>query len=780
MRCGLFKIRKLYRALSFVFVFVCIGHADDSWMVYDDTTMAIIQIEISTEALEYIYDNVDSDSMHVASVNFSNYWIDQSLDSVGFRLRGNTSRQADKKSFKLDFNHFQRGRDFYGIEKLNLNGEHNDPSIIRSKLSWDIFEDIGMPATRASHAKVYINGQYYGLYISVEHIDENFLERHYADDSGNLWKCIWPADLTYRGNDPEDYHPYYSEDRPYDLKTNKEEYDFSELANLIRIIDQNPDSIEQVISMKEVMQYFAINILTGSWDDYRFLKNNYYLYHEPDKDLFHWIPFDYDNSFSIDWSNRDWSDINPYSYANIDGSDRPLTEYLFSQPRYVDLFTHFLEFYSNEVVNLDMLEPRLDYLLDWLTPAAADDLYRTYDYGFDIDDFTNSYGYEYSNQHVKEGIKKFLLDRKNSLESQLNYQSTAPYIYDIHEHESLIPLGSEVALDISVFAPGSVDQVSFYKRVDGGVWQESQFYANPEDQTSLVELNDRWSISIYPSESGMVEWYALAFANGEMDRYPSSGFRSFTVVSMNSPGLFVNEIMAVNDSTIADEAGEYDDWFEIYNAGEESVRLEGFYMTDKKDNLTKWQFPASDIEIVPGEHMIIWCDEDQEQGTSHTNFKLSGSGEFVALVSPDGVTVIDSISFPQQQSDISYGRLVDGGDEWGFFETPSPGAYNQVLNIDGEENFPKRVSIISAYPNPFNPSCTIQFYANRPGVFLIKIYDLKGELVLDRSQNITLAGLNKWTWDGTSFSGNLVASGIYLVQVSDGISNSHTKIIMAK
>ena len=44
--------------------------------------MATIQIEISTEALEYIYDNVESDSMHVASVNFSNYWINQSLDSV--------------------------------------------------------------------------------------------------------------------------------------------------------------------------------------------------------------------------------------------------------------------------------------------------------------------------------------------------------------------------------------------------------------------------------------------------------------------------------------------------------------------------------------------------------------------------------------------------------------------------------------------------------------------------------------------------------------------------
>ena len=76
----LFKIRKFYQALSFVFVFVCIGYADDSWMVYDDTTMATIQIEIDTEDLEYIYYNIESDSMHVASVHFSNHWIDQSLD----------------------------------------------------------------------------------------------------------------------------------------------------------------------------------------------------------------------------------------------------------------------------------------------------------------------------------------------------------------------------------------------------------------------------------------------------------------------------------------------------------------------------------------------------------------------------------------------------------------------------------------------------------------------------------------------------------------------------
>ena len=776
----LLKIRKFYKTFFFVFFFFCNLFADDSWMVYDDTTMATIHIEVDSDVMEYMYNNVESDSMHSASIHFSNLWIDQSLDSVGFRLRGNTSRNADKKSFKLDFNHFIQGRDFYGVEKLNLNGEHNDPSIVRSKLCWDIFDTIGMPATRASHVKVYINGQYYGLYISVEHIDENFLDRHYADDSGNLWKCIWPADLTYRGNDPEDYHPYHSEDRPYDLKSNKEEYDFSELAKLIRIINQNPDSLDQVLNMKEVLQYFAINILTGSWDDYRFLKNNYYLYHEPDKDLFRWIPFDYDNSFSVDWFDTDWSDIDPYSYANIDGSERPLTEYIFTQPRYVDLFTHFIEFYMNEVVNLDMLGSRLDYFSDWLMPAVADDLYRTYDYGFDIDDFTDSYEYEYSNQHVKEGIKKFLVDRVNSLESQLNYQSGNPYIYDIEEHSDIVLVGGALDIHLSVFAYGSVEQVSFFSRVDSGAWQTSQFYPNPTDGTSLIEEFDRWSLSFFPSTSGVVEWYAIAFANGGTDRYPANGFGLFTAVNMNSPDIYINEIMSINDATIYDEEGEYDDWFEIYNDEDQSILLDGFYTTDKRDNLTKWQFPISNTQIEPGGYKVIWCDEDQEQGITHTNFKLSGSGEFLALVAPDGVTIIDSISFPEQEPDVSYGRSEDGTGEWIFLDSPSPGATNQLLGLESINNVPNSFTITSAYPNPFNAKATINFEAMRKGDVFIRIYNITGQLLLERLYRVESIGQNKWTWDGTSYDGELFASGLFILQLVDEVSSSAIKIVMAK
>ena len=86
-------------------------------------------------------------------------------------------------------------------------------------------------------------------------------------------------DLTYRGQDAEDYHPYYNETRPYELKTNRNEYDYSKLARLIKIIHQSPDSLEMVLDIKTTLQYFAMNILTGSWDDYRFLRNNFYLYH---------------------------------------------------------------------------------------------------------------------------------------------------------------------------------------------------------------------------------------------------------------------------------------------------------------------------------------------------------------------------------------------------------------------------------------------------------------------------------------------------------------------
>jgi hypothetical protein len=150
------------------------------------------------------------------------------------------------------------------------------------------------------------------------------------------------------------------------------------------------------------------------------------------------------------------------------------------------------------------------------------------------------------------------------------------------------------------------------------------------------------------------------------------------------------------------------------------------------------------------------------------------------LVAPDGITIIDSISFPEQEPDVSYGRLEDGTGDWVFLDSPSPGATNQLLGVGSVNNVPNSFKITSAYPNPFNARSTINFEAMRKGDVFIRVYNITGQLLLDRLYRVESIGQNKWTWDGTSYDGELFASGIFIVQIVDGVSSSTIKILMAK
>ena len=132
--------------LSLLLTTFSIAQQDVSWKLYDDSQVARVDVTIDPVAITWLYQNSQSDSEFVASVHFQNAYINETIDSIGFRLRGNTSRNAQKKSFKISFNTFVSGREFYGVDKLNLNGEHNDPSIIRSKLCFDHFQTIGVKA----------------------------------------------------------------------------------------------------------------------------------------------------------------------------------------------------------------------------------------------------------------------------------------------------------------------------------------------------------------------------------------------------------------------------------------------------------------------------------------------------------------------------------------------------------------------------------------------------------------------------------------------------------
>ncbi|MBC7124086.1 MAG: CotH kinase family protein, partial [Bacteroidales bacterium] len=155
--------------------------------LFDDSEVARVDITINPTYLQSILQagNEESNTEYPTTFSFTSSKYTAVVENAGFRLRGNTSRYAQKKSFKVSFNTFEPGKKLKGIEKLNLNGEHNDPSIVRSKLVWDLMGEIGLPAPRANHVRLYINNQYYGLYINVEHIDENFVKARFGNNDGN-------------------------------------------------------------------------------------------------------------------------------------------------------------------------------------------------------------------------------------------------------------------------------------------------------------------------------------------------------------------------------------------------------------------------------------------------------------------------------------------------------------------------------------------------------------------------------------------------------------------
>ena len=152
----------------------------------------------------------------------------------------------------------------------------------------------------------------------------------------------------------------------------------------------------------------------------------------------------------------------------------------------------------------------------------------------------------------------------------------------------------------------------------------------------------------------------------------------FWAVSANAQDFRLNEIMVSNDLAHYDDFFEFDDWVEIFNAGGLGD-LAGHHISDDPSNLTKYTFPSSDpgsTFMTPGAHALVWCDKDSVQGVMHANFKLSAENEGVWLTAPDGQTVLDSIVYPPQQTDISYGRSCDGCEDWEHFNVPTPEAEN--------------------------------------------------------------------------------------------------------
>lgn len=180
----------------------------------------------------------------------------------------------------------------------------------------------------------------------------------------------------------------------------------------------------------------------------------------------------------------------------------------------------------------------------------------------------------------------------------------------------------------------------------------------------------------------------LALANVQ----PGQAGRYFVVVSdashsatsapvvlnvLNALTPLITEFMAENDGPLLDEDGETSDWIEIFNPGPGAVNLLNWCLTDNVAQLTKWRLPATNL--AANSYLVVFAsgkDRATIGAPLHTNFKLETSGEYLALVLPDGATLASEFGplYPPQRKGVSYG--LAGGEV--YFTTPSPGAANDL------------------------------------------------------------------------------------------------------
>lgn len=225
-------------------------------------------------------------------------------DSVAIRYKGNSTfavprdQNNPKIPLNIDMDDYIDQQDLLGFDKIKLANGFFDPTMVREVLAYTIYRRY-MPASLANHMKVYVEGNYLGMYVNTESVNKDFLKKHFDYKKGVLFKCDPQA--QFGSNDPwlepdlkwygPDSATYYSR---YDLKTDN---GWTELLHLIDVLNHDPDSLPTVLNIDRAMWYLAVSTVIANYDTYNGVYiHNYYLYKHKNG-LFQMIPWDLSESF---------------------------------------------------------------------------------------------------------------------------------------------------------------------------------------------------------------------------------------------------------------------------------------------------------------------------------------------------------------------------------------------------------------------------------------------------------------------------------------------------
>ena len=210
---------------------------------------------------------------------------------VGLRKKGFLgSLSQEKPSLKVKLDEYVDGQEILGLDKLTFNNSQQDASFLHQCLAYDLFREAGVPAPRCNFAHVTVNGDDLGLFVHVESLDKEFLEKNFDDPDG----------LFYEGT-LSDFRPEF--DGTFDLKTEDVTDDRSHIDALVdALADPDDDGLierlEPLIDLDAYYTFWAMEVLTRHWDGYASNTNNFYLYDDPDTGRFQFVPWGVDGTFT--------------------------------------------------------------------------------------------------------------------------------------------------------------------------------------------------------------------------------------------------------------------------------------------------------------------------------------------------------------------------------------------------------------------------------------------------------------------------------------------------
>ena len=270
--------------------------ADD---LFDDTVVQEIRLFVHPRDWASLRTNFQLDDYYPAHF----VWRGQTRRNVAIRSRGFGSRSPLKPGLRIDFDRYDRTQTLMGLTSVVLRNNTQDPSGLHERLSMKLFAQIGVPASRTSHVRLFVNDEYAGLYLIVESIDRNFLQRRFAENDGYLYSYQWTAPyyFEYRGADPALYSPV-----PFEPETHVRDPDPGPLADAIRALNETPPenfvaAVGPRLDLRAFVTQAAVENFLGDNDGllgYAGL-NNFYLYRFKSSGLSTFIPWDKSEAFKM-------------------------------------------------------------------------------------------------------------------------------------------------------------------------------------------------------------------------------------------------------------------------------------------------------------------------------------------------------------------------------------------------------------------------------------------------------------------------------------------------